>query len=114
MTSHAERRPAGPEPPALLLVDADERARAVTESALTRRYGADYQVLAAGTPQDGFEALERLATEGTPAALVAVDLRLPGMDGLQFLERAHELHPRSLRALLVAMDQFHTRVPFTE
>jgi thioredoxin reductase (NADPH) len=36
------------------------------------------------------------------------------MDGVEFLERAHALHPRSWRVLLVAMDRYHTRVPFTE
>lgn len=114
MTTHHERRSAGSEAPTLLVVDADEEARALTESALGRRFGADYQVLSAATPQEGFKTLEWLAAHGTPVALVAVDLQLPGTDGLQFLDRAHELHARALRGLLVAMDQFHTRVPFTK
>src|SRR5205823_14204852 len=32
----------------------------------------------------------------------------------EFLRRAHGLHPHAFRLLLVAMDQYHTRVPFTE
>jgi thioredoxin reductase (NADPH) len=76
--------------------------------------GPDYRVLAAGTPQDALTALQRLADQGGAVALVAADLRLPGMDGVEFLERAHALHPRSWRVLLVAMDRYHTRVPFTE
>jgi thioredoxin reductase (NADPH) len=100
--------------PVLFIVDADPQDRAVTESALTRRFGPDYQVLAAGTPQGGLDAQHRLADHGGDVALVAADLHLPGIDGVEFLERAHVLHPDSWRVLLVAMDRYHTRVPFTE
>jgi thioredoxin reductase (NADPH) len=100
--------------PVLLIVDADPQDRAVTESTLTRRFGPDYQVLAAGTPQGGLDAQQRLADHGGDVALVAADLHLPGIDGVEFLERAHVLHPDSWRVLLVTMDRYHTRVPFTE
>jgi thioredoxin reductase (NADPH) len=109
-TAHA----AALSPPVLLIVDADPQARAVTESALARRFGPDYQVLAATTPQGGLDALQRLADHDGDVALVAADLHLPGMDGVEFLERAHALHPNSWRVLLVAMDRYHTRLPFTE
>jgi thioredoxin reductase (NADPH) len=107
-------RAAAPGSPVLFIVDADPQARVVAESALARRFGPDYRVLAAGTPQDALTALQRLADQGDEVALVAADLRLPSMDGVEFLERAHALHPRSWRVLLVAMDRYHTRVPFTE
>ena len=107
-------RAAAPGSPVLFIVDADPQARVVAESALARRFGPDYRVLAAGAPQDALTALQRLADQGGEVALVAADLRLPGMDGVEFLERAHALHPRSWRVLLVAMDRYHTRVPFTE
>jgi thioredoxin reductase (NADPH) len=107
-------RAAAPGSPVLFIVDADPQARVVAESALARRFGPDYRVLAAGTAQDALTALQRLADQGGEVALVAADLRLPGMDGVEFLERAHTLHPRSWRVLLVAMDRYHTRVPFTE
>jgi thioredoxin reductase (NADPH) len=45
---------------------------------------------------------------------VAADLRLPGTGGVEFLQRARALHPGASRVLLVAMDQYHTRIPFTE
>jgi CheY-like chemotaxis protein len=101
-------------PPALLIVDADAQARAVTEAALARRFGADYRVLAADAPQAGLDALERLAERGDQVALLAADLQLPGMDGVEFLERAQLLHRDASRVLLVAMDRYHTRIPFSE
>src|ERR1700746_2493377 len=100
--------------PVLFLADGDPQARAVTESALARRFGPDYRVLAADTPQGGLEVLERLAAQGSDVALIAADLRLPGMDGVEFLKRAHALHPRAARMLLVAMDQHHTQLPLSK
>jgi thioredoxin reductase (NADPH) len=105
---------AAPGLPALLTVDADAQARAATEAALARRFGADYRVLTADTPQAGLDLLEGLAGRGEQVALVAADLHLPGMDGVEFLERAHPLHRDASRVLLVAMDRYHTRIPFTE
>jgi thioredoxin reductase (NADPH) len=105
---------AGLDSPTLFVLDADQEARVRTESALARRFGADYRVVAAASPQDGLEALRRLAEQSALVALVAADLRLPGMDGPQFLAQARALHPGALRVLLLPMDRHHTRVPFTE
>jgi len=40
---------------------------------------------------DGYQALEALEKRGYDVALV--DVRMPGMDGLSLLSRAHGLHP---------------------
>ena len=98
----------------LFVVDADRQDRAVTEDALLRRFGSDYRVLSAGTPEDALRALEQLAAQGDQVALVAADLRLPGMDGIDFLGHAHALHRSCNRVLLVAMDRFHTTFPLAE
>ena len=105
---------AAPGLPALLIVDADAQARAATEEALARRFGADYRVLTADAPQAGLDSLQGLADRGEQVALVAADLHLGGVDGVEFLERAHLLHPDASRVLLVAMDRYHTRIPFSE
>ena len=114
MTTHESTQAVVPGAPVLLVVDADAAARAATESALARRFGPDYRVLTAGAPQAGLDTLERLAAGGDQVALVAADLHLPGMDGVAFLERAHVLHRGASRVLLVAMDRYHTRIPFSE
>ncbi|HYY80973.1 MAG TPA: FAD-dependent oxidoreductase, partial [Actinomycetes bacterium] len=100
--------------PALLIADADPKARAATESALARRFGADYHILTADSPQAGLDILQGLADRGEQVALVAADLHLGGVDGVEFLERAHLLHRDASRVLLVAMDRYHTRIPFSE
>ena len=90
--------------PVVLVVDADQQARTATQSALVRRFGADYRVMAADSAKAGGATLERLARQGAEVALIAADLKLPGMDGVDFLEGAHALHPDASRALVVPMD----------
>jgi thioredoxin reductase (NADPH) len=85
--------------PVLCVVDADREACAVTESALLRRFGADYRVLSADSAKAGLDLLRRLTNEGDDVALVAADLHLPGTDGVEFLERAHALHRDATRLL---------------
>lgn len=113
-TDDANARATAPGSPVLFIADGDPEARAVTESALARRFGSDYRVLAADTAHGGLVALQSLAGEGDDVALVAADLRLPDTDGVEFLERAHALHPQAARVLLVGMDQHHTQMPLSE
>ena len=97
-----------------MVVDADPRELAAFERVLRRRFGADYRVMAERSPEAGLDLLGRLARRVDDVALVAADLRLPRMDGVEFIERAHALHRGASRALLVAMDRHRTRIPFSE
>jgi thioredoxin reductase (NADPH) len=100
--------------PVLVVVDADRQALTTTETALVRRFQPDYRVMTADSPSTGLATLEQLASSGEDVALIAADLRLPGMDGVAFLERAQALHRHASRVLLLTMDRYHTRIPFTE
>ena len=46
--------------PILFVVDDDEAALRRTETALTRRFGADYEVRAAANPEEGLALLRQL------------------------------------------------------
>jgi thioredoxin reductase (NADPH) len=99
--------------PMLFLVDADPEARERIATALTRRFGADYEIRAAGTESEGLAMLEQLGNDGARVALIAADLALSGDEGgITFLERAQMSHPHASRVLLVAMDRHATRIPF--
>lgn len=52
------------------------------------------------TAADGVEALQRL--EAVPYDLVYLDIRLPGMDGLQVLRQIHDRYPQLAVVLLTA------------
>jgi len=97
----------------LFLVDADAEVRERIATASTRRFGADYEVRAAGSESEGLAALERLEKDGVRVAVIAADLALSGEEGgITFLERAHASHPHASRVLLVPMDRRGTRMPF--
>jgi thioredoxin reductase (NADPH) len=106
-------RPSAAGAPVMVVVDSDEAARSRTTRALAHRFGADYRVLAEGSPAEALALLEELAERGEPVALVAADLHLTG-GALELLGRAHALHREAGRALLFTMDQHHTRIPFAE
>jgi thioredoxin reductase (NADPH) len=98
--------------PVIFLVDDNPADLGELERAMRRRFGADYRVIAEALPEAGLAALERLATQGEEVALVGAGLRLPGLDGVEFLARARALHRGAARALLVPMDPRGTRIPF--
>jgi hypothetical protein len=45
-------------------------------------------------------------------APVAAELVLDGVHGVEFIEQTHALHPHAMRALLLAMDERGTGIPF--
>jgi thioredoxin reductase (NADPH) len=101
-------------PPVIIIVDADQQARTATEAALVRRFGADYRVLASDSAEATLDTLEQLAQRGDEVALIAADLNLPLIDGVDLLERAHALAPDASRALLVPLGKHGARIPFEE
>ena len=70
----------------ILLVDDDASVRRVLQFKLQKRG------FAVATAADGNEALENLNTETFD--LLLSDIRMPGMDGIELLERAKTIQPR--------------------
>jgi thioredoxin reductase (NADPH) len=83
--------------PVVLLVESRIPGRA--EAELRKRYGADYQLIRAGSDQDALEILGRLRDEQRQVSLVLADQRLAGAE---LLARARPLHPAARRVLLTA------------
>src|SRR4029453_9967274 len=86
--------------PIILVVADDGGGVDALAGDLERRFGGDYRVLAERSPAAGLAALERLAGGEDPVALGVAARRMAGTDGLELLERAHELHPAAKRVLL--------------
>lgn len=67
------------------------------------------KILAMQTAPGGLEGLEILAREG-PFSVIVSDLRMPRMDGIQFLSRARETAPESVRMLLTGYADLETAI----
>ena len=88
--------------PILLAVDDDPSVLEAVVQDLRRQYGERYRILRAGSGQAALDALEQLHGRGEPVALLLSDQRMPGISGVEFLERAQELYPDARRVLLTA------------
>jgi len=88
--------------PVIMVIDDEPLPLAELLDALSRRYGADYRVVSYLSPQEAIEECERMRTDGEQLALIIADQWMPGMNGLDVLRRAHEIHPAAQRALLVS------------
>src|SRR5208337_5429180 len=88
--------------PILLAVDDDGNVLEAVVQDLRRHYGAAYRVMRAGSGQAALDTLAQLKTRQEPVALLLSDQRMPGMTGVEFLERAIEFYPEARRVLLTA------------
>jgi thioredoxin reductase (NADPH) len=88
--------------PILLAVDDDVSVLEAVVQDLRRQYGAEYRVMRAASGQAALDTLAQLNVRQEPVALLLSDQRMPGMTGVEFLERARELYPDARRVLLTA------------
>lgn len=88
--------------PVLMAVDDDAEVLRAIERDLRRKYAGDYRVLRAESAAAALEIVKELKVRQNPLALFLVDQRMPGLSGVEFLERAGKLFPDAKRALLTA------------
>ena len=88
--------------PVILAVDDDPNVLEAVVQDLRRRYASEYRVLRAGSGQAALDISLQLADRGDAVALYLSDQRMPGISGVEFLERAREIYPEARRALLTA------------
>lgn len=86
----------------ILFIDDDANLLAAFQRNLRKQFEFD-------TALGGQEGLEKLRTHG-PYALLVVDMRMPGMDGVEFLEQAQKLAPDTVRMMLTGNADQQTAV----
>src|SRR6185437_5511276 len=88
--------------PILLTVDDDTSVLEALVQDLRRHYGSRYRILRAASGQAGLDASNELKRRGETVALLLSDQRMPGMSGVEFLEKSIEIFPAARRVLLTA------------
>jgi thioredoxin reductase (NADPH) len=88
--------------PILLAVDDDVSVLEAVVQDLRRQYASEYRVLRAASGQAALDTLEQVKARQEPVALIVSDQRMPGMTGVDFLERARLIYPDARRVLLTA------------
>jgi thioredoxin reductase (NADPH) len=93
---------AGPNKPALLVVEDNPDDPEKIARELRKRYGEDYRIVREGSTDAGMRRLRECEAAGDDVALVLADQWMPQMTGSEFLARARHVYPGAKRALLVS------------
>jgi two-component system probable response regulator PhcQ len=88
---------------AVLYVDDEEMALKY----FTRAFKNQFQIFTAANAKEGYQVLEQHCDK---IALIMTDQRMPGEQGVQFLGRARQLHPRAIRILTTAYSDLEVAI----
>jgi thioredoxin reductase (NADPH) len=88
--------------PYILALDDDPAVLRAVERDLKGKFGSDYRILAADSPEKAVGFVRQLTARGDRIALFVVDQRMPGMSGTDFLREALPMQPDARRVLLTA------------
>jgi thioredoxin reductase (NADPH) len=88
--------------PIILTVDDDPAVSQAITRDLRSRYAGRYRIIRATSAAEGLQSLQALAGRDLPVALIVSDHRMPGMTGIELLERSRAITPGAKRVLLTA------------
>jgi thioredoxin reductase (NADPH) len=88
--------------PVILTVDDDPGVSRAIARDLRRRYGENWRIMRAESGLDALDALKQLRLRGDQVAVIVADYKMPGINGIEFLERAMDVFPFARRVLLTA------------
>jgi two-component system, probable response regulator PhcQ len=83
----------------ILYVDDEEQSLKY----FTRAFRNKFRILSAADASEGYRLLEQHRDE---IALLMTDQRMPGEKGVEFLQRAGQLHPKAIRILTTAYSDY--------
>ena len=100
--AQAPSQPSQEARPVIVTVDDDPQVSRAVARDLRRRYGENNRIVRAESGQDALDALRQMKLRGDQVAVILADYRMPGMNGIEFLERAMDVYPFAKRVLLTA------------
>ena len=88
--------------PVIVSVDDDPSVSRAVARDLRRRYGERNRIVRAESGEQALDALRQMKLRGDQVAILLADYRMPGLTGIEFLERAMDIYPFARRVLLTA------------
>lgn len=88
--------------PIIITIDDDPEVLQTIAGDVRRKYGGQFRIIRANSGEQALSAVQEIKLGGESVALFLADQRMPGMDGVDFLEAAAPLFPDAKRALLTA------------
>jgi thioredoxin reductase (NADPH) len=88
--------------PVLLAIDDDTSVLEAVVQDLRRHYGQDYRIVRAASGGAALDICNQLKERKDTVALFLSDQRMPGMTGVDFLQKALAIYPNAKRVLLTA------------
>ena len=86
---------------AIVIVGRDPGAREILHRELSKRYGADYQIVVCGRPAELAPWMRDLRAAGLPVALVIGGVGAQDPDGIEVLAAVRAIDPTALRVAAV-------------
>jgi thioredoxin reductase (NADPH) len=90
--------------PIIFLIAHERSVLEALNKDISKRFGNDYTIFCDQHPSAALDRLKQMASDFEPLALIIADERMPEMSGVDFLIKAHEIHPAAKRILLVERD----------
>ena len=87
--------------PILLAVHEQPRELEMIQRELVSRYAADYEIICEESVASALVRLDVLRVAGAQVLALFAAGEMSAMTGVEYLQRAHELHPRAQRVLLI-------------
>ena len=87
---------------AIVIVSREPGAREILHRELSKRYGADYQIVACDRPAELAAWMQDLRTAGVPVALVIGGVGGRDRDGIEVLSAVRRIDPTALRVAAVS------------
>src|SRR5580704_3390409 len=88
--------------PVIVSVDDDPSVSRAVARDLRKRYGERNRIVRAESGEQALDALRQMKLRGDQVAVLIADYRMPGLTGIEFLERAMDVYPYARRVLLTA------------
>ena len=96
--------------PFIIVIDDDVQVLRALQRDVNSHYWNDYRIAAIPSALETLELIRELKLKNEEVALFLSDQRMPGMDGVTFLEKAKEIYPTAKLILLTAYSDIEVAI----